>query len=142
MIRKKYILAKPRLFFSGRGTALIRFSEGMNRRQGLIRGCYSKILHFQTYGRASENQSKNLSATGNLTLRIVHDIMGIVTTLKLSRVAQKTSAGVETRCKSYCNGCLQRKKKRIGFMPVQFPDIPNRFCPKKLNIKMQLYHRL
>lgn len=27
-------------------------------------------------------------------------------------------------------------------MPVQFPDIPNGFCPRKLNIKMQLYHRL
>lgn len=98
---------------------MISFSQGMTWRQGLIWGCYSEILHFQTRGSASENPSENLSATGNLTLRIVHDRMGIVTTLKLSEVAQKTAAGAETRCKGYRNGCLQRKKKK-GLVLCQY----------------------
>lgn len=54
VIRNKYISAKPKLFFLGWGISVISFSQGMTWRQGLIWGCYSEILHFQTRGSASE----------------------------------------------------------------------------------------
>lgn len=123
-VRFKNRRGKKKVHFSKAQTFLFRVRHLCDKfftRDDLeTRGCYSKILHFQTRASASENQSENLSATGNLTLRTVHDIMGIVTTLELSKVAQRTAARAETRCKGYCNGCLQRKKRGLVLCQYNF----------------------